>query len=56
MPVPTIAPLIPVAVELLMSLINAARKAKELSEAEFIAVKATIDREFDKFPTWDELP
>lgn len=54
MPIP-IAPLIPVALELIMGLIRAAQEAKELSEGEFKDIKARIDKEFDEIPTWEQL-
>lgn len=55
MPAPLIAPLIPPALNMLILLINAARKAKELSAEEFETVKRKINEEFDSLPVWGDL-
>ena len=54
MPVP-IAPLIPVAMQLVMGLIKAAQQAKELSEKEFEEIKKEMDEEFNNIPLWRDL-
>jgi hypothetical protein len=50
-----IAPLISVALELILGLIRTAQEAKELSGKEFKDIKARIDKEFDEIPTWEQL-
>ena len=52
---PAIAPLIPIAIELTMSLIKAAREAKEMDEQQFNDIRKKIDMEFEIFPKWSDL-
>ena len=55
MPIPAIAPLIPVAGKLLLELIAAARAAKEIDEQKYDAVKEIMDKEFAEIPEWKDL-
>ena len=41
--------------DLLISLIKAAKKAKELSEQDFEAIKKKLDEKLSRRITWDEL-
>ena len=51
----TITEIIPIAVDLLINLIEAAKKAKELSNQDFEAIKKKLDEKLSNIPTWDEL-
>ena len=52
---PKITTLIITATELLISLIEIARTAKELSDQDFDAIKRKLDEKFSHVPTYDEL-
>ncbi len=49
------AVIVPMALQLAMDLVKAAREAKMLSDKELADIKADIDKKFENFPTWDEL-
>ena len=51
----TITETIPMAIDLLINLIEVAKKAKELSRQDFEAIKKKLDKKFSNIPTWDEL-
>ena len=55
MPVPLIAPLIPVAMKLAMDLIWMARDAGELDRLKFEEIRDKLDEECGKFPEWKDL-
>lgn len=50
-----IAPLIGTSLELTLGLLRMARESGELKQKVWIEFKKQIDKEFNEFPTYDEL-
>jgi hypothetical protein len=50
-----VAPLIPVAIEMLIGLIRVAKEANELSNESFAKLKSKLDEEFSTIPGWEDL-